>query len=169
MSEENAEDTRSNRSAEYGHLVSMVQYEGNLLWTVLGAFLVAEAVLLGLLGSSMADVSGEGALCRWDPLVFVGGILGLLVCVPWWACYHRNSTYYEFRMAQARRLEDDLSYDILSSGKKLSEGHWVPMDGRCYRMPWMSRTLRTRRSGRALIVLFGVAFAALIVVSGPWW
>ena len=49
---------------EYGHLISMITYEGNLLWTVFGTFLIAEAVLVGFLGSA---ITRQENLVNWSP------------------------------------------------------------------------------------------------------
>jgi hypothetical protein len=152
----------------YTAALEQVRYEGQLLWQIFNAFLLAHTVFLAFLlqagfGSGKAMVS-----CR--PGVFVAGIVGVILCVPWMATYLRSSAYYIFRMAQAREAEPVAWNIIKGQGEAFSAGRSPVIVGEeAYGLPWLGRALRTKRSVPLLIVVFFLSYLSVIVVSGPWW
>ena len=150
---------------EYDRALSLMQYHIQLLWQEFGAFLLVETVLIGFLGTSLAQeiTSTPNSL-----LAFGGATLGLLLCLPWWSTYWHNYKYYELRIVQARRHEITLGISLLTEGKNLSSGEGVKIDGITIRHPFSARLLPPRRAMPGLIILFGFAFLALIAITWPW-
>lgn len=159
-------DQPGDPQAEYEASLGMVQYEGQLLWTILGAFLLTETVLLGMIGGTIVQ---KAMGPQWNIPVFTGALLGFLLAFPWWGAFRRNSAYYRFRIYQARRFEEDLGFSLLTEGADFSEGDEQVIDGTCHQIPFMGRALRTKVSARLLIIAFGALYLLLAVLYGPWW
>jgi hypothetical protein len=157
-------NTRQVAKEEYDRALSLMQYHIQLLWQEFGAFLLAETVLIGFLGTILAQ---EGTVAGNRLLTFGGAILGLLLCIPWWSTYWHNYKYYELRITQARGHEKALGISLLTDGKKLSSGDSVSIDGLTIRHPFSARLLPPRRAVPWLIVIFGLAFLALTVFTWP--
>jgi hypothetical protein len=149
----------------YAHALEQVRYEGQLLWQIFGAFLLAHTVFLAFLLQIAFSNHGTG----YQPAVFFPGLLGFFLCLPWFASYSRSSDYYLFRMAQAKNAEPEDWNIIRGIGERFSEGSSVEIDGRSYRVNWLGRVLRTKRSVPALILAFTLVYAGLVVCRGPWW
>ncbi len=150
----------------YQESLELVRYEGSLLWQIFGAFLLAHTVFLGF---ALSLALTEDALAQWQLGSFLLGLMGLLLCLPWWSCFRRNSIYYIFRMAQAREKEP-VGWDLVAGkGKRLAEGECVQVGGECHQIRGVSRWLRTRRAVPLLIIAFALAYAFVVAASGPWW
>ena len=150
-------------SDHYSHALEQVRYEGQLLWQIFGAFLLAHTVFLAFLFQS-AFTAPSG----FQPSVFFPGLLGAVLCFPWFATYTRSSDYYIFRMAQARALEPDGWNIIRGQGENFSAGQSVVVAEKCYRVSWVGRVLRTKRSVPMLVLSFLGAYVVLVVWRGPW-
>lgn len=150
----------------YREALEWVQYEGQLLWQIFGAFLLAHTVFLALaLGTAL---EGE-AFLEWRWGAFAAGIFGLLLCAPWWASCRRSSAYYVFRIAQAREKEPR-DWELLRGvGERFSDGECVVIGEKHFQIRGSARWLRTRRGVPMLIVTFALAYAFIVAVSGPWW
>lgn len=150
--------------AEYDRSIALMQYHTQLLWQEFGAFLLAQTVLLGLLGTAlMQENSGHIA----NLITLGGALVGLLLCIIWWSTYSHNYKYYELRMAQARRLEAALGFSLLSVGKELSSGKMVEVDGIQLRHSLLARWLPPRLAIPSMIGLFAIAFLFLAILSVP--
>ena len=150
----------------YYEALELVKAAGSLLWQVFGAFLLAHTVLLAV---SLGTALDGGKLVDWRLGAFSAGLLGLLLCLPWWASYRRRSAYYILRMAQAREKEP-IGWDLLDGiGKRFSEGEPVMVAGECHQIKGTANWLRTKRGGPSLVIAFALAYVFVIVVSGPWW
>ncbi|HEX9975349.1 MAG TPA: hypothetical protein VGD14_25070 [bacterium] len=134
------------------------------MWQEFGAFLLIETVLVGFLGTALAQetTSTDNSL-----LAFGGATLGLLLCFPWWSTYWHNYKYYELRIAQARRHEKVLGISLLIEGKKLSSGGGVKIDAVTIQHQFLARMSPPRRAMPGLIILFGLVFLVLITVTWP--
>ncbi|HLF83238.1 MAG TPA: hypothetical protein VI837_03590 [Blastocatellia bacterium] len=148
---------------EYDRALSLIQYHTQLLWQEFGAFLLAETVLIGFLGTALIQ---EKAMVGKNWLIFGGGTLGFLLCLPWWSTFQHNYKYYRLRMAQAKRLEKGLAGTLLTEGEDLGSG--VDIDGTTLRFPWSARLLPPRRAMRLLIIIFALAFLVLAGITRPW-
>lgn len=162
---ETSSNVTSDETARYDEALEMVRYEGRNIWTILGSFLLAETVLLSVLGAGLVRSS---TLVQGDWILFVGSLFGLLLCVPWWSAVTRNSAYYHFRIHQAKRVEKELSAKLLVEGAKFSKGDKVVIDGTCHRMPWLARNLHTSVSARLLIAVYALMFLTIVVLHQPF-
>lgn len=160
-----SENAKKLAKEEYDHALSLMQYHTQLLWQEFGVFLLAETVLIGFLGSMLAQ---GNTLFINKVLAFVGAVLGLIICLPWWTTYWHNYKYYELRLAQARRHEKILGISLLTEGKKLSSGDEVRIDGVIIRHPFWSRLFPPRLAVRFLIMVFTLAFITLAILTHPW-
>jgi len=149
----------------YRAALEHVRYEGQLLWQIFHAFLLAHTVFLSFLLNSAFRSESSG----YQPAVFFPGLLGLFLCLPWFASYLRSSAYYKFRMAQAKETEPEDWNIIGGKGERFSRGLPVTIGDECYRIHWLGRILRTKRSVPALILAFALAYAGLVIWCGPWW
>jgi hypothetical protein len=164
-----AESKRTNSDVadkEYDRALSLMQYHIGLLWEEFGAFLLTETVLIGFLGTALAQ---KEPMIGKNWVVFGGAILGLILCFPWWSTHWHNYRYYQLRIEQAKRHEAKLGISLLTEGEKLSSGSAVIINGKKLRHPWLARLLPPRRAFSLLIILFGAAFSILIVITGPWY
>lgn len=149
---------------QYAHALEQVRYEGQLLWQIFGAFLLAHTVFLAFLLQSSFNTAVPG----FQSAVFYPALLGALLCLPWYAAYSRSSDYYIFRMTQARSLEPAGWNLIQGQGVQFSAGNAVDIGGQSYRVNWLGRVLRTKRSVPLLLLSFLGAYLALVVWRGPW-
>jgi hypothetical protein len=158
-------DNREIADKEYERAISLMQYQTELLWQEFGAFLLAETVLIGFLGTALAQ---ESTLIGKNWLIFGGAVLGLVLCLPWWSTFEHNYEYYRLRIAQARQHENILGIALLTEGKKLSSGQTVKVGNETFRHPLLARLLPPRLGVKFLIILFGIAFSMLIAITAPW-
>lgn len=149
---------------EYDRAISLMQYQTELLWTEFGAFLLAETVLIGFLGTALAQ---EGPNIGGNVLIFGGAILGLILCIPWWSTFRHNYEYYVLRIEQAKRHEAALGITLLTEGDELSLGKKLNINGRVLHHPWLVRVLPPRRAVNLLIIIFVIVFIALIAITTP--
>jgi len=149
---------------EYDYAISLIQYQTELLWQEFGAFLLAETVLIGFLGTALSQANTLGEK-NW--LVFGGAIFGLILCIPWWSTFLHNYEYYVLRIAQAKRHETTLGIRLLTEGAKLDVG--LCIEEKVFRHRWLARRLPPKCSVRFLIFVFAIAFGILMISSGPWY
>jgi len=107
---------------EYERAISLMQYHTGLLWQEFGAFLLAETVLIGFLGTALTQTKMSIADNR---IVFIGSVLGFFLCFPWCATFQHNYAYYRLRVFQAKRCESVLGMTLLSEGQALSSGETI--------------------------------------------
>ena len=150
---------------EYDRAILLMQYHTDLLWKEFSAFLVANTVLIGFLGTALAD---KEPIVRNNWLVFFGSFLGFLICVLWCATFLHNYEYYKLRVFQAKHLESALGISLLLKGGELSEGDSFDMGKEKLQLPWLARRLPPRDAVPWLIRLFGIAFGILMIITAPW-
>ena len=94
--------------------IELMQYHTEDLWQQFGSFLLAQTVLLGFIGSSLANNVNK----NW--VLFGGSFIGLLLCFPWYSTFNHNYQYYLLRIKQARHQEEKLGISLLSEGRMYS-------------------------------------------------
>ncbi len=154
---------------EYQVVVQLIQDTGQTVWLINGAYLLAATVLLGALGSILADAqSGSLIVVRW------GAVAGLLACLLWWGSFERAYGFYNLRIHYARRLERLLGFPIHELGRQLPEGPVnleIPANGSLaaesypIKMPWIGKRFSSQAWTRWLVVLFAILFGALFVLT----
>ena len=164
-SSKRASDKKDVADKEYDRAISLMQYQTELLWAEFGAFLLAETVLIGFLGTALVQ---GGFKIGENLLVFGGAILGLILCIPWWTTFRHNYESYILRIEQAKRHETVLGIALLTEGQALSSGRTMNINGKMLRHPWLVRLLPPRRAVNMLILVFGIPFSVLIAITAPW-
>lgn len=98
----------------------------------------------------------------------LGGSLGIVVCMLWFASSARIWAFYDLRIAQVRDSEP--------AGWNLTKGHTlakfmrggeVELAGGVYRMPIHAR-LPTRHVARLVIAAFLLLYGFIVFANGPW-
>ena len=158
------DNKKESAEKEYDRAISLLQYHTELLWQEFGAFLLGATVLIGFLGTALSQ---ESALIGKNWLVFVGALFGLILCVLWFSTFLHNYEYYRLRIEQAKRHEEALGIVLLTEGEELNSG--LGINKRKLRQPLLARMFPPRRSVKLLILLFGIVFGILMIVSGPWY
>ena len=148
----------------YEIAILQMRYEGQLLWQRFAAFLTPHTIFLAFL---LHAVSSQH-LPLSSPGIFWAAIVGIALCVPWFAVYVRSSAYYKFRIAQAREAEPQGWELLAGNAEKFSAGELVQVRDR-HRMPWLARKLRTEYSGQVMIIMFFIVYLVLVAITGPWW
>jgi hypothetical protein len=162
-------DDLASKEKEYEQALSLMEYHTGLLWEEFGVFLLAETVLVGFLGSALVSAMQTQRLVSENLVVFFGSILGILLCIPWYATFQHNYQYYRLRIEQAKRHESVLGTTLLSEGYMLSSGKALTISGTKLRLPLLARHMPPRRAVPLLISLFAITFLILIIITGPWW
>jgi hypothetical protein len=143
-----------------------LRYEGQLLWHKLETFLLAHTVLLAFL---LPEAFAGPQVADYRLGVFLAGLAGLLLCIPWAAAHSRSSAYYALRMAQAKEKEPP-GWELLKGpAETFSAGAEVKLGPTYCRIGHPGRTLRTRRSVPLMITVFALLYFFIVVTSGPWW
>jgi len=139
----------------YEHALTLIEHQFQIFWLVFGAFLLAETVLLGGIGSMARDGPPE--------LVCAASLLGFVLTVPWWTSYRYNHAMYVLRIMQARQFEP-ASGSFLTEGQKLIDGETV----HGVTMPCLARLLPPRKADAFLIFAFALAFLTLSWFNASW-
>jgi hypothetical protein len=145
--------------------LQLLQYEQQILWLIFGAFLLPQTVLLGFLLDSALKADPNHL---WHVGRFIIALLGLLICVPWFAAYKRNAAYYFFRMSQAKAAEPTEWYLLREEGENFADGHEVKINGEPHQLPCLSRAIRTRSAIPMLMLLFPIIYIVLMLLNVPW-
>lgn len=151
--------------AEYNALVQMAQYEGNLRWTITGAFLLTEALLLGLLGPVAADPPDSGT---GGAVLIIGGLAGMIVGLVWALAVRRHTAYYTLRIHQARELEKHLGFRALTDGAELVENGTLssaPTFPKNRRLGPIDKHFTGRRTILALVITFFALFTSTFLLG----
>ena len=147
----------------YQIAVENMRYEGQLLWQISNAFLIVHTVFMAFL---LQTTFSQNAKCQSYGL-FLAGLIGVLLCIPWMASYQRSSHYYIFRLFQAREVEPE-GWDILKNkGEEFSSGQKIRIGKSTCQINWLARVLRTKRSVPLLILTFASTYILIAIISWP--
>jgi hypothetical protein len=149
----------------YEAALQVVVYEGQLLWTVFGAFLLAHTVFLAVLLQGVGDARLPSNISGG----FWPAVIGLFLCIPWITAYLYRSKWYNFRMAQARDAEPDGWNLVAGVAKEFADGHEVRIAGEWFQQRGLPRALRTKQSAPLLVAVFAIGYITVLIVTGPWW
>jgi hypothetical protein len=150
----------------YTAALGLLSQERQLFWQTFSAFFLPHTVLMAFL---LQTISHPGTVLSWAPGAFSTSIIGFMLCVPWGVAQYRTGAYNDFRMAQAREAEP-LSWKLLgAAGRSFAEGRPVTIDGEKYRLWCRLAWLRTMYAVATLILIFAVIYAAVALLTAPWW
>ena len=95
-------------------------------------------------------------------LLILGALFGLAIAFLWWAAYMRHTASYDFRMALANESEPPKWKLLDERGKQFSLNQPVTVQGVTHQIKWPG-TMTTKNSVRYLILLFALAYGAILV------
>ncbi len=145
MTEENDQKTR------YKIALENLRYQGQLLWTIMGIFLIAQSVILQ---SILGDFSSINS--------FWGSVIGMLLSIMWILIFHRNMDLFILRMAQAKDVEPP-DWNLLNgAGENFSNGKQVNIGGKPYHMSLLGNIIRTQKFSW-FIYLFLFVYLAIFI------
>ncbi|MDN3585657.1 hypothetical protein QWY86_03195 [Pedobacter aquatilis] len=160
------EEYAQRRNTAYSHAIELIKFEGEMLWTILSVFLVVNTILLGFIGQYIAtnqtSVTENGS---WPCLI--GALMGLVLCIPFYGTFVRNSKYYKFRMEQAKAYEDPLFPLLRKQAKKFSEGKKAKANGKEMKLNWIAREMANKVAASWMIVLFVLAYLSILIYALP--
>ena len=144
----------------YKIAVEQVRYEGKLGWDNFRTFLIVHTIFIGFLAK---DVFERQDTYSVDSLFT--SIIGILLCIPWFATKIRNDSYYEFRMAQARELEPDAWSYFKGKGQEFSAGKYVKIQDKSYQIPKLGRVITKPLATEIIIWTFLVVYILIAINS----
>ena len=155
---------REDARAAYAAAVSLWTYEGDTIWARFNAMLVANSVILALIGLlyGVADI----------PPLFKKSlpIAGLVLCGVWLIITKRAFDYYTYWILSARELEEEHLSPVaktISRGGAFAAGEKVSLrvGGKTvtYRMSWLGRSVRIAWCTYLVVVGFGSLYALLLL------
>ncbi len=142
-----------------------MRYEGALLWQIFGAFLLIHTVFAGFLAQSEITASS----LEFRPGPFFGAVIGLSLCIPWWASYSRNAAHYRYHLARLRELEPEGWHLYGGDGHAFSSGRRVTVFGETHELGWFAQRVRSGRMVPPVILVFCFVYAVILIATGPWW
>lgn len=154
------QQTTSNE--KYNTAVQLLLFKGQMLWQIMGAFLIVNTILLGFIAKSYADKSPSEV--SNDSLYLCAGVIGLIQVIAWLGTFMRNSKYYHFRMEQAKAAEDNSQQLLQGQGEAFAEGKKVSVNNVTFQMNWFERLMRNKRAGFLLIGIFGFVYIIMIIL-----
>lgn len=144
----------------YKIAVEQVRYEGKLGWDNFRTFLIAHTIFIGFLlkgAFESQDIYSIESFCV--------SLIGIWLCIAWWATKERNHAYYIFRMAQARELEPDGWNYFKGKGQKFSDGESVKIEKKPYQIHKLGRKLRKPAATKSILGAFFFAYLYIAIVS----
>jgi hypothetical protein len=167
-SSEEDEAQLENARVGYQAAVSLMTFEGNLVWTRYGLMVLVHTIILTAIGLT----SGTSQPARTITLGCLS-LVGLVLCVVWWLVNDIGFRYFFYWLFSARELEEQYLRPArtLSRGIPLTQGEaaTVVLGGKEHQLPvWRKDRFNVVRASKAVIVLIGllyVAFAAMLMLA----
>ena len=142
--------------ARYRAALDLYTYEGHLLWQVYGVFVTANAIFLGFLAQLLRNTEMVAAIL--PPWLAV--VPGVVLCIIWFATHSRISSYFDFRLAQAREAEPKEWTLLRGIAERFARGSIVHLGERHYQIALAGRW-SARTASRLLIVVFFISYVVL--------
>lgn len=143
-------------AVEYTASVEMAVYESQLFWTIVTAFILALtilAIVLGIPADHFIYAAGR---------VFVA-LVGLAIISVWNEAMDRSAAYHDLRVFQARELEADLGFSLLTRGNAFAKGREIRF-GRDKATPHRGR-MKLKATAQWLANAFRVLFVGLLLLN----
>jgi len=149
----------SERIERYKVALEHARFEDENFARIYEGFLLPQTVFLGfVLAATAARDTGQD-----HRLLAAASLLGLLLCIPWYAATLRNITKVAFRLQQAS-VAEPADWDVVAdTGKKLAGGETVTVGSERFRYGWLSRLIPPRLGLRLIVWLFALAYLVLIL------
>jgi hypothetical protein len=109
--------------ARYQAALEQARHDYAMAWLVFGSVFVGQTVLLGFVGFALSSTQTPRAE------YVVAAVVGILLWVPWFTSFERNTANHLFRVAQASSIEPDGWNILRDSGYRHSQGEPVLVAG----------------------------------------
>lgn len=147
----------------YQTAVSIWTYEGNLIWSKYNAMLVANSIILAIIGFTISAPNMPVLFSVATPLA------GMALCVLWLLLTRRGFEYHRYWVLAARELEEQHlapAIKTISRGGRLIDGRPVELsiDGktRVYRLDSISSFLSASWNSYIVIGIFFVLYVIFL-------
>lgn len=130
--------------------------EYDRLFSNFGAFLVANALLMGFL----LNATRRGGFPGDPGTAMAGGAIGIMITVLWWSAYERNTKAVDMRLALVREAEPAGLEIFTGRPRSFAKGGKVEIDDDPYEFRGLGR-IRIRVSVRLLILVFLAGYAVI--------
>jgi len=149
----------------YEMAITLWTYEGELIWSKFNAMLVANSIVLAIIGILV------GSNPSTSPMLLVGmPIVGLVLCLQWFLLTERGFSTYVYWILSARELEEQYlapPIKTVSRGGSFADGEKIgtTINGKIksYRMGWLSRQLKAKWISYLVIAVFAVMYTLFLV------
>ena len=148
----------------YQGAIALWTYEGTLIWSKFNAMLVANSVVVAVIGFSM----DKGI---WSGIPRGLSALGFVLCFLWYALTKRGFDNYLYWIFAARELESHLGDQVatVSRGGAFADGDEVDFvlegDRKHYRMSPFSRSLTAGSASYLVICVFAAMYGVFLLAS----
>jgi len=160
------QDKKEDARIDYQVATTLWTYEGQLVWSKFNAMLVANSIVLAVIG---LGISSQLEL----PIFTIGmPIAGLFFCAMWFLVTKRGFDNYVYWIRSARELEERHLTDIVetvSRGGDFAAGKEVQLtingETRKYRMSWFGRLLKVEWASYLIIGVFAVIYLIILIYN----
>lgn len=162
-SRKNVDEIKENAKIGYQATIDLWSYEGQLIWSKYNALLVANSIVLAVIGLSFNSPN-------LSSLILVGmPISGVLLCITWFLLTKRGFDNYKYWIFSARELEEKYlnpPVKTVSRGGHFTEGKKVLIEidnkNKNYQMSYISRKLKAEWSSYLVIGIFAVMYFLIL-------
>jgi hypothetical protein len=160
------QDKKENARVGYQVATTLWTYEGQLVWSKFNAMLVANSIVLAVIGLA---ISSQHTL----PIFTIGmPIGGLIFCAMWFLVTKRGFDNYIYLIRSARELEEQHLTDVVktvSRGGDFADGKKIELtiNGKTkkYRMSWFGRLLRVEWASYIVIAVFAAIYITILIYN----
>ena len=148
----------------YQAAIDLLVYEGELIWARFNAMLVANTIIITIIGFSISS-------SRPLSVILVGmPILGMVLCGMWFFLTKRGFDYYKYWVFSARELEERLGSNFVrtvSRGAEFSSGRPVLFKLKggdvSFQMSWAARRADVQRISLLSLVMFFLIYVIYLI------
>lgn len=157
-------DEEQQKSERYKICIDLLKFEGQMLWQIMTPFMVVNGILLAFISNKVEHNFTD---LHHNLACFYAGLFGIILIIPWWGTFVRNTYYYHFRMDQAKS-DEPVNWKILNeAGKKFADGGEVIVNEVPHQIPPMGIWMSNKKACQWLIFGFAIIYIALIIAYCP--
>jgi len=151
----------------YQAAIQLWTYEGGQNWARFNVMLVANSIIIAVLGLAITSANPSTAIS------VVLSVVGVILCIAWFLITKRGFDYQKYYVLSARELEEKFLSKVIttaSRGGAFADGKPVSIEiggaPKKIRMGWWSRKTSAGNISIIVILLFAVVyvFALLQVI-----
>jgi hypothetical protein len=175
----NEKDENTGYSCENQYLerykvnLEFLKFEATTLWQIFSAFFVAHAIFIGFIASSFSGSKHHQISCAF---LIMACIVGILMAILWLGTFIRNSDWYDFRMWQAKKAENEFKehsnirelYLLNGDAEAFSNGSKVEIRIDKQKAPKILKMCLIGRwnkiGGRIMIIIFLLVYLLIILL-----